>query len=113
MSQTAGAPNIASEAKSDKLNILFGSHTGNSEGLANNLASLAKEKGIEAEVADMASFKTRDLKKINNLAVIVSTHGLGEPPVMAEDFYKFLHGKRHQICLTSIFLFWPWETAVM
>lgn len=79
---------------SEKLTVLFGTHTGNSEGLAKNLAELAKGKGIETEVSDMASFKTRDLKKINNLAVIVSTHGLGEPPVQAEDLHKYLHGKK-------------------
>ncbi|SIT03341.1 sulfite reductase (NADPH) alpha subunit [Zobellia uliginosa] len=82
------------EAKPEKLNILFGTHTGNSEGLAQNLALEAKARGIEVEVSDMASFKTRELKKIKNLAVIVSTHGLGEPPVQAEDLHKYLHGKK-------------------
>ncbi|CAZ94378.1 assimilatory sulfite reductase (NADPH) flavoprotein subunit [Zobellia galactanivorans] len=82
------------EAKPEKLNILFGTHTGNSEALAQNLALEAKERGVEVEVSDMASFKTRDLKKIKNLAVIVSTHGLGEPPVQAEDLHKYLHGKK-------------------
>ncbi|MDO6519417.1 assimilatory sulfite reductase (NADPH) flavoprotein subunit [Zobellia uliginosa] len=82
------------EAKPEKLNILFGTHTGNSEALAQNLALQAKEKGLEVEVSDMASFKTRELKKIKNLAVIVSTHGLGEPPVQAEDLHKYLHGKK-------------------
>ncbi len=42
----------------------------------------------------MASFKARNLKKVKNLAVIVSTHGLGEPPIQAEDLYKYLHGKK-------------------
>ena len=35
-----------------------------------------------------------DLKKINNLAILVSTHGIGEPPVQAEDLHEFLHGKK-------------------
>src|SRR5690606_1058545 len=83
-----------SEVKSEKINILFGSHTGHSEALAENLEAQAKERGIEVEVADMASFKIRDLKNIKNLAVIVSTHGLGEPPVQAEDLHKYLHGKK-------------------
>lgn len=78
----------------EKLHILFGSHTGNSEALAHNLASVAKNRGIEVEVADMASFKARNLKKIKNLAVIVSTHGLGEPPIQAEDLHKHLFGKK-------------------
>lgn len=77
-----------------KLQILFGSHTGNCEALAKDLAQAAKERGIEVDVADMTTFKTRDLKKISNLAVLVSTHGIGEPPVQAEDLYHFLHSKK-------------------
>ncbi|HUH47656.1 MAG TPA: flavodoxin domain-containing protein, partial [Arenibacter sp.] len=82
------------ETKPEKITILFGSHTGNSEALAQQFALQAQESGIETEVADMAFFKTRDLKNITNLAVIVSTQGLGDPPVQAEDFYNFLHGKK-------------------
>jgi len=88
------SPDVAATVKPEKLHILFGSHTGNCEGLAENLANLAKERGIEVEVSDMASFKTRDLKKIEKLAVIVSTHGLGEPPIQAEDLHRYLHGKK-------------------
>lgn len=87
-------PAVASEARVQKLTILYGSHTGNCEALAHNLATLAKAQGLEVELADMASFKTRDLKKITNLAVLVSTHGIGEPPIQAEVLYQFLHGKK-------------------
>lgn len=85
---------IQEEHVSQKLTVLFGTHTGNSEALAKNLGDLARARGIEAQVSDMASFKTRDLKKIRNLAVIVSTHGLGDPPVQAEDLHAYLHGKK-------------------
>lgn len=82
------------KVKPEKLNILYGSHTGNSETLAKNLAAQAKERGVEVDISDMATFKTRELKNIKNLAIVVSTHGLGEPPVQAEDFHKYLHGKK-------------------
>ncbi len=81
-------------SEAPKLQILFGSHTGNCEALAKGFAQTAKEQGIEVEVSDMATFKTRDLKKVSNLAILVSTHGIGEPPVQAEDLYHFLHGKK-------------------
>ncbi|PRY01229.1 sulfite reductase (NADPH) alpha subunit [Pontibacter ummariensis] len=89
-----GTPEPVVAAEPQKLTVLYGSHTGNSEGLANNLAALAKAQGVEVEVSDMASFKTRDLKKVTNLAVLVSTHGIGEPPVQAEELYNFLHSKK-------------------
>jgi len=82
------------EEKTETIHILFGSHTGNSEGLAENLYARAEEMGIKAVVSDMATFKTRELKNIKKLAVIVSTHGLGEPPVQAEDFFNYLRGKK-------------------
>lgn len=84
----------ATKQEPEKLNILFGSHTGNSEALADTMASAAKDRDIEVEVSDMATFKARNLKKVKNLAVIVSTHGLGEPPIPAEDLHKYLHGKK-------------------
>lgn len=82
------------QSKPQNLTILFGSHTGHSEALSADLAEKAKQLGLSVSVSDMASFKTRDLKKIENLAIIVSTHGLGEPPVQAEDLHKYLHGKK-------------------
>ena len=39
-------------------------------------------------------FDVNKLKEDENLAVIVSTHGEGEPPDMAEDFYSYITGKR-------------------
>ena len=77
-----------------KLHVLYGSHTGNCEGLAKAFAEKAKAKGIDVEIVGMETFKPRDLKKINNLAILVSTHGIGEPPVQAEDLHAFLHGKK-------------------
>ncbi|MBC8770480.1 assimilatory sulfite reductase (NADPH) flavoprotein subunit [Arenibacter sp. BSSL-BM3] len=87
-------PNVDGKLKAEKVHILFGSHTGNSESLAKDLHARAKDMGIDAVISDMASFKTRELKGIKKLAVIVSTHGLGEPPVQAEDFYNYLHSKK-------------------
>ncbi|HLU90340.1 MAG TPA: assimilatory sulfite reductase (NADPH) flavoprotein subunit [Cyclobacteriaceae bacterium] len=95
--ETAGAPVQADASPvvgTQKLTVLYGSHTGNCEALANSLASLAKAQNFEVELADMASFKPRNLKQVNKLAILVSTHGIGEPPVQAEDLYQFLHGKK-------------------
>tara|TARA_R110002050_G_scaffold25604_1_gene68152 strand:+ start:27359 stop:29179 length:1821 start_codon:yes stop_codon:yes gene_type:complete len=86
--------NVDHEPKAVKLHILYGSHTGNSEALAKNLHARAKDMGIDTVISDMASFKTRELKGVKKLAIIVSTHGLGEPPVQAEDFYNYLHSKK-------------------
>lgn len=77
-----------------KLTILYGSQTGNAEGVAELLAEKAKSEGLEASVVDMADYKPRQLKNETHLAVITSTHGEGDPPDNAMDLYEFLHSKK-------------------
>ncbi len=78
----------------DPVWILYGTHTGNSEGLAKLSAKTIGDLGFETKVADMGSFKVRELKSIKKLLVIVSTHGLGDPPPEAEEFHAFLHSSK-------------------
>ena len=51
-------------------------------------------QGFKVTVSDMGDFKPNNLKKIQNLLIVTSTHGEGEPPDTAIAFYEFLHGKR-------------------
>lgn len=74
--------------------ILYGSHTGKCERLAKVTSERLSGLGITVHVSDMGSFKTRALQNIRKLLVIVSTHGIGEPPAQAAEFYDFLHGKK-------------------
>ncbi len=76
------------------LTILYGTETGHSQSLAEKLAEKATFKNIKVTVSDMYGFNYKKLKEEENVAIIVSTHGEGEPPDMAEDFYKYLTGKR-------------------
>lgn len=76
------------------LTVLFGSHTGNSRKIASLLHQKASEKGINTVLADMNDYNPKNLKGESHLAVIVSTHGDGEPPLAAEEFYNFLHSSR-------------------
>jgi len=77
-----------------KLTILYGSHTGRSEGLAKKLSGLLEQKSIAASVFAMDDYNPKQLEKEENVLIIVSTHGEGEPPEMAEDFHRFVTGKR-------------------
>lgn len=81
-------------APQTNLTILYGTETGHSQSLAEKLAEKAAFKNIKATVSDMYEFNYKKLKEEENVAIIVSTHGEGEPPDMAEDFYKYLTGKR-------------------
>ncbi|AVK85811.1 assimilatory sulfite reductase (NADPH) flavoprotein subunit [Lysinibacillus sp. B2A1] len=74
--------------------ILYGSQTGNSQGLAEKYASALKSNDVDVTVSSLAKFKPNNLKKLTNLLLIVSTHGEGDPPDQAIQFYEFLHSKR-------------------
>lgn len=76
------------------LTILFGSETGNSKDLARSLADAAMAHGVEARLADMADYKPRALKDEQDLLVITSTHGEGDPPQTAVGFFEFLEGRK-------------------
>lgn len=80
--------------KALKLTVLYGSQTGNTEGVAALLAEKAKASGIEVNVVDMAEYKPRELKNEQYLAVLTSTHGEGEPPDNAMDLYEFLASRK-------------------
>ncbi|OLS38223.1 sulfite reductase [NADPH] flavoprotein, alpha-component [Alkalihalophilus pseudofirmus] len=84
----------APQPVSKEVTILFGSQTGNSQGLAKQAGKTLEEKGFQVNVTSMNDFKPNQLKKIQNLLIVVSTHGEGEPPDSALTFHEFLHGRR-------------------
>lgn len=96
--RSAGSPSVAVvgelTATHANLAILYGTETGNSKELAEMLAEKAAFKNISARVFSMYDYNYKKLNEEENVAIIVSTHGEGEPPDMAEDFHKYLTGER-------------------
>ncbi|MCQ6279086.1 assimilatory sulfite reductase (NADPH) flavoprotein subunit [Bacillus sp. EB600] len=84
----------AGKVISKEVTILFGSQTGNAAGLAKKAAKTLEGNGFQVTVSAMSDFKPNNLKKVQNLLVIASTQGEGEPPDNAISFHEFLHGKR-------------------
>jgi len=90
--QTSAA--TSSTGQKPKLTILYGTHTGRSKTIAANLAGKLVATGIDVQSFALDDYKTRQLATETNVVFIVSTHGEGEPPAMAEDFHGFITGKR-------------------
>ncbi|MGE6628492.1 assimilatory sulfite reductase (NADPH) flavoprotein subunit [Bacillus pumilus] len=92
----APSPSAAAPAQpvSKDVTVLYGSQTGNSEGLAKKTAQHLEEKGFQVTLSSMSDFKPNNLKKIHNLLMIVSTHGEGDPPDNALSFHEYVHGRR-------------------
>lgn len=81
-------------AVSREVTILFGSQTGNSQGLAKTLSRKLEEQGFQVTLSSMSDYKPNGLKKVQNLLIVASTHGEGTPPDNALPFYDFLNSKR-------------------
>jgi sulfite reductase (NADPH) flavoprotein alpha-component len=81
-------------AKSKEVTILYGSQTGNAQALAKKAGKTLEGNGYEVIVSSMSDFKTNNLKKVQNLLILVSTHGEGDPPDNALSFHEYLHGRR-------------------
>ncbi|OFX59737.1 MAG: sulfite reductase [NADPH] flavoprotein, alpha-component [Bacteroidetes bacterium GWB2_41_8] len=85
---------VVQEKSSKKLTILYGTHTGRSKTIAGKLTEKLANSGVEVQAIALDEYKTRQLASETNVVFIVSTHGEGEPPAMAEDFHAFITGKR-------------------
>jgi sulfite reductase (NADPH) flavoprotein alpha-component len=72
------------------LTILYGSQTGNGEGIARELTAAAESAGFQVKLASLADYRPNQLKREALLTFVVSTHGEGDPPDDAELFHEFL-----------------------
>ncbi|KRF67608.1 sulfite reductase [NADPH] flavoprotein alpha-component [Bacillus sp. Soil768D1] len=79
---------------SKEVTILYGSQTGNAQGLAENAARKLEGNGFQVTTSSMSDFKVNYLKKVQNLLIAVSTYGEGDPPDNTLSFHEFLHGRR-------------------
>ncbi|WP_079507458.1 assimilatory sulfite reductase (NADPH) flavoprotein subunit [Mesobacillus jeotgali] len=87
-------PTAAAPARSREVTILYGSQTGNTQSLAKKAGKALEGNGFKVVVSSMSDFKTNALKKVENLLILVSTHGEGDPPDNALSFHEFLNGRR-------------------
>lgn len=74
-----------------KMTIVYGTETGNSKRVATELAAKAKKKNLKVKLASLDQYRLNDLTKEENLFVVISTQGDGEPPVAAQKFYDHIH----------------------
>jgi sulfite reductase (NADPH) flavoprotein alpha-component len=76
-----------------KLTILYGSQTGNGRRIATDLKAAVAARGVAAELVNMADFPSARLKRERYLAIVVSTHGEGDPPDDAMELHRYLTGR--------------------
>ncbi len=74
--------------------VLYGTETGNAEGVAQDLVEKATADGLPARAVDMADYRTKDLRNEQRVVLISSTHGEGDPPEPAAGFFEFLWSRK-------------------
>jgi sulfite reductase (NADPH) flavoprotein alpha-component len=72
------------------LTILYGTDSGNAEGVADDARKAAIKQGFAARIVDMADADLAQVAKAPHLLVVVSTWGEGDPPERAAEFYAAL-----------------------
>lgn len=85
-------PDLPAASGARTLTVLYGTETSNSAALATSLTNQAKARGLNVTMHDMAAYKCRQLKNEQDLVVIVSTYGEGDPPQSAAGFFEFIEG---------------------
>lgn len=90
--QNSPAPTAAANAL--KTTILYGSQTGNSKKVAEQLYARLQAQGAEATLINVKDYRPQQLKKEQRLIAVVSTHGNGEPPDDARAFFSFISSER-------------------
>src|SRR2546425_7203931 len=96
LNRAGGAAEVLpiASASARTLTILYGTETGNAREVANNLANSAKAQGLASEVFDMGNYKERRLKDEQDLLIVVSTYGEGDPPQPAVGFFDYVEGRK-------------------
>lgn len=98
---------------SKDVTILYGSQTGNAQNLAGQTGKTLEAKGFNVKVASMSEFKPNTLKKLENLLIVVSTHGEGSHLITRSHSMSFYTENALQSLKIYAFQFFLLETVLM
>lgn len=85
-------PTIQPEKRA--ITLLYGSETGNAQGLAEVFEERLSNIGHNVTLKAMDEFKPKNLKNVEDLFIITSTQGEGDPPDNAAELHEFIHGRK-------------------
>lgn len=91
---TPSAVNELSKGSQLRALILYASQTGNAQEIAESLQQSLESKGYKTNLESTLDIKLARLKDYALIVVIASTHGEGEPPDDAIDFYEAVLSKK-------------------
>jgi sulfite reductase (NADPH) flavoprotein alpha-component len=77
-----------------QLSIVYGSQTGNSKQVAQQLAALCDQRGLKQRLVNAKDLTIKTLRKETQLVIAISTQGDGDPPDDARGFVEDLLSAR-------------------
>jgi sulfite reductase (NADPH) flavoprotein alpha-component len=88
----APPPPVATDQSAPRpsLRILYGTQTGNAEGVANDAAAAAKGQGFDVTVSGLDEIELEEFAGLKYVLIVTSTYGEGEMPDNAELFWEAL-----------------------
>ncbi|HEY8518571.1 MAG TPA: assimilatory sulfite reductase (NADPH) flavoprotein subunit [Gammaproteobacteria bacterium] len=84
----------AAAADAGRWLVLYGTETGNSRRVAQALGEQLTQAGLSAEVKDLRDYDPKALRRARQVAFVLATHGLGDPPEGTEAFFDYWLGER-------------------
>lgn len=72
------------------LRVLYGTQTGNAEGVANDVSAAAKAQGFDVTVSGLDEIELDEFAGLRYVLIVTSTYGEGEMPDNAELFWEAL-----------------------
>ncbi|MBS0571297.1 MAG: flavodoxin domain-containing protein, partial [Proteobacteria bacterium] len=91
---TVASVPVTGLAVSRRLTVLYGSQTGNARRMAERLFHDVQATGLAVRLVRADAYPLRELADERLLALVISTHGDGDPPDDARGFVEFLAGTR-------------------
>ena len=73
-----------------RIEILFGTHSGNAHNLANVIGESLANEGFDAVVSDLGDVEPESIFDMDTIIIVTSTHGDGEPPDNASEWMSYL-----------------------
>jgi MioC protein len=89
----------------DAVTILYGTESGNSEMVADDLCTALERNNIKSEVFDMEDYDVADLGAQKLVIVVSSTYGEGDLPQTALPFFDALNEVRPDLSSTRFAAF--------
>jgi sulfite reductase (NADPH) flavoprotein alpha-component len=77
-----------------KLNIIYATETGHSESIATALAENLQQQGVLVKLQSMDKLRPASLRKLTHVAFVISTHGEGDAPDEALEWFEYLESDR-------------------